>query len=215
MEDLTTVLKAPTVDRGVIEQKRAERLAKVDAASKQMTAAFADIAEVLTPEQRKIVAALIEDRAERGGRGGKGEGRGWMRHGSAMTWESLRLRRPQTEHHLLNGGSALAGGPLPVECNAMPQPLLIIDDDVRLTGMLRDYLSAAGFEADVAGDGQSGLAAIERKPPDAVILDVMLPDIDGFEVFTPTAALQQPAGPDADRQGRGSRPHHRPGDRRG
>jgi periplasmic protein CpxP/Spy len=77
MEDVTTILKSPTIDRGAIETKRTERLAKVDAASKQMTAAFADIAEVLTPEQRKIVAALLEDRMERGGKG-----RGHMQRGS-------------------------------------------------------------------------------------------------------------------------------------
>jgi periplasmic protein CpxP/Spy len=80
MEDITGILKAPTVDRSAIETKRAERLAKVDATSKQMTAAFADIADVLTPEQRKIVAALIEDRMDRGW-GKRGE-RGMMQRGN-------------------------------------------------------------------------------------------------------------------------------------
>ncbi len=78
MEDLTTILKAPTVDRSALETKRAERVAKLEAASKQMTTAIADIADVLTPEQRKIVAALIEDRMDaRDDRNGR-----WMHRGS-------------------------------------------------------------------------------------------------------------------------------------
>jgi periplasmic protein CpxP/Spy len=72
MDDVMTLLKSPTVDRGAIETKRLERVAKFEAASKQMSAAFGDIAEVLTPEQRKIVAALIADRMDHNGRDGKG-----------------------------------------------------------------------------------------------------------------------------------------------
>jgi DNA-binding response OmpR family regulator len=60
--------------------------------------------------------------------------------------------------------------------------LLIVDDDVRLASMVRDYLVAAGFAADRRGTGSEGLAALEREPFDAVVLDVMLPDMDGFEV---------------------------------
>jgi two-component system phosphate regulon response regulator OmpR len=60
--------------------------------------------------------------------------------------------------------------------------LLIVDDDVRLASMVRDYLVAAGFAADRRGTGSEGLAALEREAFDAVVLDVMLPDMDGFEV---------------------------------
>jgi Spy/CpxP family protein refolding chaperone len=75
MMDMSAILKSPTVDRGAIEAKRAERLAKMDGVSKTISTAFGDIAEVLTPEQRKIVAALIEDRAERGGKRERGHRR--------------------------------------------------------------------------------------------------------------------------------------------
>jgi two-component system phosphate regulon response regulator OmpR len=64
----------------------------------------------------------------------------------------------------------------------MAERLLIIDDDARLAAMVVDYLTAAGFLVDCRVTGREGLAAIERETYDAIILDVMLPDIDGFEV---------------------------------
>ncbi|MBV8474506.1 MAG: response regulator transcription factor [Hyphomicrobiales bacterium] len=64
----------------------------------------------------------------------------------------------------------------------MAERLLIIDDDARLAAMVSDYLSAAGFLVDRRLTGRDGLAALEGAAFDAVILDVMLPDIDGFEV---------------------------------
>jgi DNA-binding response OmpR family regulator len=48
--------------------------------------------------------------------------------------------------------------------------------------MLIDYLSARGLEAETRADAAAGLAALQRAPYDAVVLDVMLPDLDGFEV---------------------------------
>ena len=64
----------------------------------------------------------------------------------------------------------------------MAERLLIIDDDARLSAMVSDYLTAAGFSVDRRMTGREGLSALERGAFDAVILDVMLPDIDGFEV---------------------------------
>jgi two-component system, OmpR family, phosphate regulon response regulator OmpR len=64
----------------------------------------------------------------------------------------------------------------------MAERLLIIDDDARLVAMVSDYLIAAGFAVERRLTGREGLAAIERGAFDAIILDVMLPDIDGFEI---------------------------------
>ena len=64
----------------------------------------------------------------------------------------------------------------------MAERLLIIDDDARLAALVSDYLSAAGFSVERRLTGREGLAALERGEFDAVILDAMLPDIDGFEV---------------------------------
>lgn len=63
----------------------------------------------------------------------------------------------------------------------MAEQVLIVDDDTRLSAMLADYLSGNGYTVRTAATATAGLNAIERDRPDAVILDVMLPDLDGFE----------------------------------
>ncbi len=64
----------------------------------------------------------------------------------------------------------------------MAERLLIIDDDARLAAMVSDYLTTAGFAVERRFTGRDGLAALDGATFDAVILDVMLPDVDGFEV---------------------------------
>jgi two-component system phosphate regulon response regulator OmpR len=88
----------------------------------------------------------------------------------------------------------------------MAERLLIIDDDARLAAMVSDYLAAAGFVVDRRFTGREGLEALEQATYDAVILDVMLPDIDGFEICrrirarAPTPILMLTArGEDTDR----------------
>lgn len=60
--------------------------------------------------------------------------------------------------------------------------LLLIDDDSRLTAMLATWLGQRGFIVESRADGLSGVTAAVGGKWDAVVLDVMLPDIDGFEV---------------------------------
>ncbi|HTO07597.1 MAG TPA: response regulator [Myxococcota bacterium] len=64
----------------------------------------------------------------------------------------------------------------------MTERILLIDDDTRLSAMLAEYLGARGLEAVARADAASGLAELERGGYDAVVLDVMLPDADGFEL---------------------------------
>jgi Spy/CpxP family protein refolding chaperone len=66
------LLAAPTIDRGAIEQLRAEQIRAADEASKRMVQALADVAEVLTPEQRKQLAERMQKRGgwRHGGRHG-------------------------------------------------------------------------------------------------------------------------------------------------
>ncbi len=60
--------------------------------------------------------------------------------------------------------------------------VLLIEDDIRLAGMLTEYLGKAGFYVVHAEDGARGLALHDREAVDVVILDLMLPDSDGLEI---------------------------------
>jgi len=61
--------------------------------------------------------------------------------------------------------------------------VLIIDDDERLAAMLSSYLAGRGYTVEHRADAAAGLAQLRTGKPDAVVLDVMLPDLDGFEVL--------------------------------
>jgi len=66
---------------------------------------------------------------------------------------------------------------------AMSTPqILMIEDDARLAQMVSEYLTKSGFGVAHAADGQAGLEQLQQHAPDLVILDLMLPDIDGLEV---------------------------------
>ena len=69
------------------------------------------------------------------------------------------------------------------------QHLLMIEDDARLARMVGEYLSQSGFLVSHAGDATTGLAMVQEKPVDLVILDLMLPDLDGLEVCRRIRAL--------------------------
>jgi two-component system phosphate regulon response regulator OmpR len=60
--------------------------------------------------------------------------------------------------------------------------ILLIEDDARLAEMVRDYLGGAGFRVDRAENGASGLVLVARETFDAIVLDLMLPDMDGLDV---------------------------------
>ena len=60
--------------------------------------------------------------------------------------------------------------------------ILLIEDDGRLAEMVSEYLGEAGFRVAVAAEGRAGLERLTREPYDALVLDLMLPDMDGLEV---------------------------------
>jgi len=64
----------------------------------------------------------------------------------------------------------------------MPQLILVVDDEPKVARLARDYLEKNGFRVIIASDGQSALTVARREKPDLVILDLMLPQIDGREV---------------------------------
>src|SRR6187399_1393203 len=60
--------------------------------------------------------------------------------------------------------------------------VLIVDDDPDIVRLVRYNLSHSGYEVQSAGTGREALELVQKQPPDLVVLDVMLPDVDGLEV---------------------------------
>ena len=65
----------------------------------------------------------------------------------------------------------------------MSSKALIVDDDEKIRKMLQFLLMAKGFQVELATDGISGLEAFKDKRPDIVLLDLMMPEMDGFEFY--------------------------------
>jgi two-component system alkaline phosphatase synthesis response regulator PhoP len=64
----------------------------------------------------------------------------------------------------------------------MNELILVVDDEARIVKLARDYLERAGFRVLSAGDGNTGLAMARRERPDLIVLDLMLPGLDGLDV---------------------------------
>jgi len=60
--------------------------------------------------------------------------------------------------------------------------ILVVDDEPKVARLARDYLEKNGFRVLTAGDGQSALTTARREKPDLIVLDVMMPDKDGYAV---------------------------------
>jgi DNA-binding response OmpR family regulator len=73
-----------------------------------------------------------------------------------------------------------------------PPKILVVDDDPGVCALVRDVLELEGFDVTVAGDGYAGLRAIDAERPDCVVLDVMMPGLDGHGVLT---RIRSNAGP--------------------
>lgn len=60
--------------------------------------------------------------------------------------------------------------------------ILSVDDETEITALISFHLTRQGYEVETAASGREALTAIARRRPDLVLLDLMLPDIDGFGV---------------------------------
>jgi excisionase family DNA binding protein len=85
-----------------------------------------------------------------------------------------RFRRGDLDDFLSGSRSSpLRGTPL----------VLVVDDDPRLREFVRVNLEMDGYSVREAANAEEGLAALEQEPPDLILLDVMMPEVDGFEML--------------------------------
>lgn len=70
-----------------------------------------------------------------------------------------------------------------------PAPILVVDDDPKIVALVRAYLERERFRVVTAGDGRAALRAIEEQAPRLVVLDLMLPEVDGLAVIRRTRAM--------------------------
>ena len=64
----------------------------------------------------------------------------------------------------------------------MSQTILIVEDEKRIAHWVKRYFERAGFSTKIAYDGQTGLALARSLAPDLIVLDLMLPSLDGMEI---------------------------------
>jgi DNA-binding response OmpR family regulator len=65
----------------------------------------------------------------------------------------------------------------------MNTPILVVDDDPKIVSLVKMYLEREGFRVTTASDGRSALSAIDDAPPQLIVLDLMLPELDGMTVM--------------------------------
>ncbi|MBN2407997.1 MAG: response regulator [Elusimicrobia bacterium] len=65
----------------------------------------------------------------------------------------------------------------------MSKKVLIIDDELSLANMIKDHLLLKGYTVDIASNGKEGIEMARRTMPDAILLDILMPDMDGFETL--------------------------------
>ena len=62
-----------------------------------------------------------------------------------------------------------------------PKTVLVVDDEARLVSLVETYLAQSGFRVVTASNGREALSVAQRQNPDLIILDIMMPEVDGYE----------------------------------
>jgi CheY-like chemotaxis protein len=88
------------------------------------------------------------------------------------------LQKPVGREELVRALHAMG---FPCE-GAPPQTLLVIDDDPKAVQLLNNYLMPAGFKVLSAFGGREGIEVAQRQLPDLIVLDLMMPEVNGFDV---------------------------------
>ncbi len=65
----------------------------------------------------------------------------------------------------------------------MPPPILVVDDDPKIVSLVKTYLEREGFRVITAGDGRAAVAAFDQFAPGLIVLDLMLPELDGIALM--------------------------------
>lgn len=77
---------------------------------------------------------------------------------------------------------AIAGECEPENCESLKKQVLVVDDDPLVVKILRDPLERAGYDVEVAYHGLEALKKVKAHRPDLIILDILMPFLDGFKV---------------------------------
>jgi two-component system, OmpR family, response regulator BaeR len=80
---------------------------------------------------------------------------------------------------------------LDLEIAMSQRHILIVEDDAKIADMMANYLRAQGHVVDIVANGLQGVEAVKRLPPDLLLLDLMLPGLDGMEVCRQVRAFSQ------------------------
>lgn len=73
----------------------------------------------------------------------------------------------------------------------MAYSILVVDDDPKILKILQHTFSKEGFKVAIAASGEEALQIARQSPPDLVLLDIMMPDMDGFETYQKLKALRE------------------------
>jgi DNA-binding response OmpR family regulator len=78
---------------------------------------------------------------------------------------------------------------------ATPPRILVVDDEPDTLGLVQLTLETAGYKADAAGSGGEALLLAQQQPYNLILLDIMMPDISGFDVYTRMKSTLDPVPP--------------------
>jgi signal transduction histidine kinase/DNA-binding response OmpR family regulator len=151
----------------------------VGIAPEDLNTIFEEFRQVGADEEREGGTGLGLALAQRliHAHGGQIEVDSTVGRGTTFTVTMPKLSLPQAS----TAGPALL--PLPVGDAASRRDILVVEDDPSAVRLLREYLEPMGYVLRCASDGEQGLAMAREEPPMAILLDVLVPRVDGWEVL--------------------------------
>src|SRR5215218_8347407 len=123
-------------------------------------------------------------------------GRGWPSDRQTRTCVRYRqwIRVSRRRHRgLVPSAMMMVAMPTPAPVPLPDRPILVVDDDAKIVRLVRTYLEREGYGVVTAADGPAALDAIERFEPALVVLDLMLPELDGRAVIRAVRRDEQAA----------------------